>query len=160
MKNKSKIIVALLSLFLFQKCKYFHSGKEEEVISQALTYDSISRHSKDFDVFLETTIAFKNDDVNDVNKNGLSLHIGKVKFLLHPIRDSKKIDKETGAVLIKFSTEKTFHSKTYKNDTLTNQILNSKIATSDGNFIDKDSSYQLLSLILGYPANNKALKYE
>lgn len=160
MANKKVIIVAIFSLVLLQKCKYSAVENSQKIISQELTYDSINSKSKMFNVDLETTIKFETNDIHSENYNNLSLVIGKSKFSLHPIIDSKKFDKKTHTLTIKFNTDAKFVSKIYKNDTLTNKILNSKIIINDGGMIEKDDSFELKSLILGYPANDKAPKYE
>jgi hypothetical protein len=158
--DKTIISLAIFSIFTFQRCTVFEDNQSQKIISQELTYDSINNKSKLFNVGLETTISYTTKDTNSIDFNNLTLIINNDKFTLVPVIESKKFDKETNTLKIKFRTKINFLSKTYKNDTLTNKVLGSKISNSDGKFIEKDDSFELKSLILGYPPNDKAPKYE
>lgn len=158
--DKTIISLAIFSIFTFQRCTVFEDNQSQKIISQELTYDSINNKSKLFNIGLETTISYTTKDTNSIDFNNLTLIINNDKFTLVPVIESKKFDKETNTLKIKFRTKINFLSKTYKNDTLTNKVLGSKISNSDGKVIEKDDSFELKSLILGYPPNDKAPKYE
>lgn len=159
MKN-CKIVISLtmLSLLIFQRCTTI--DKNPKVILQELTYDSINKKSKLFDVNLTTTIAYKVSETVSQDFNGLVLTIDKNKFLLTPDINSKKINKETNTLLIKFNSNIKFVSKTFKNDSISDKILKSKIINCKGLTIEKDSTFELKSLVVGYSVIDKGLKYE
>jgi hypothetical protein len=152
------IVIVVISLVSLQRCKFFDSKNSQKIISQELVYDSINNKSKVFDVDLETTIEFKTNDANSIKYSNLSLVIDKSKFPLVVV--SKKFDEETNTLLIKFKSDVNFISKTYKNDSLKNKIINSKVSNNDGEIINKDNSFKFNSLIVGYLPNDKAPKYE
>lgn len=154
------IYITIFSSFAFLKCTNFENNLDPKIISQELTYDSINRKSKLFNVDLETTIKYKINDTSAIDYNHFILIINKDKYPLVPIYDSKKFDELTNTFIIKYIAKTVFVSKTFKNDTLTRHILNSKIITVDGKYIEKEDFFELKSLILGYSPNDKGMKYE
>ena len=158
--NLKAILLAIFSFALLHNCKFRDSRGDSKIVSQELIYDSISRHSKDFDVTLETTLSFTNTGENDAQLDNLFLIIDKSKFPLRPIEESKKFRKEDETLTVKFSTDTKFVSTVFKNDTLTKKIKDSKIIASDGKTVKKADVYKFKSLILGYPVNENGLKFE
>ncbi len=161
MKNFIKIKIFILFVFIvFLRCSLFENRLNEKIFSQQLVYDSINNKSKTFNVTLETNIVFCSKDSSRIDYNELNLIINNNSYSLIPDIKSKKNIKRENKFVITFNSKVNFTSKYYKNDTLTNKVLNSKIRNKKGNFLCKVDSYELKSLILANPPTKKGLKLE
>ena len=159
MKAKIKIsILIVLLIVIFQRCTV--EQKSQKIISQELLYDSIKKYKNYFDVHLTTIIEFENVNATNNNFSNLSIIIDKDTFPLIPVIAKGKYDKENNSLVINFGISKKFVSKTFKNDTLKNKILNSRVVIEKSKIVEKEKSFVLQSLILGYPVKENGVRFE
>ncbi|WP_409416553.1 hypothetical protein [Flavobacterium sp. PS2] len=160
---RTNVLLTILLMFIlvvFQKCIFFESKETQKVISQELLYDSINKKSKLFNVDLTTIVEFKDTDSTSNNFNDLSIIIEKDTFPLIPDIKNKEFIKERNTLKIKFAIKTKFTSKTFENDSLSDKILKSIVIIDKSKIIEKDKSYGVKSLILGYPVKENGIKFE
>ena len=160
MKNKIILIpIAIFAIGMFERCT-IKSKESQKVISQELLYDSIKKQSKLFDVDLTTIVEFRDTDSTITNFNNLALIIEKDTFPLIPDIKNKEFIKERNTLKIKFATKAKFASKTFENDSLSEKVFKSIIIMDKSKIIEKDKSFIVKSLILGYPVKENGIKFE